>query len=136
MALIISRPKRELPPEGVYQAEVTGVVKKDHEEYGERAMFGFDLDGHCQEDGTPTRVFRSCSYILTPKAALTGVVADILGRVLTPAEAQEGFDLETLVGARVQIVIKHKQSSDASVYANVDTIIHVGIDADYLPVAG
>ena len=125
MAIIISRPKRELPPEGVYQAKVASVEQNEHEEYGERAMFGFDLLDHFQEDGTMTRVFRSCSFKLTPKAALTGVVCDILGRSLAPEEAYGGFDLESLIGRLVQLVVKHKQSATGNMYATVDTIIHM-----------
>lgn len=126
MPLIAKRPKREVAPEGVYAAMVKNVEAVDHDDYGERIQFSFDLEGQFQDDGTPMRVFRSCSYKLSPNSALTGVVKDILGRSLSDDEAYGGFDLENLIGLPVQVVVKHKVSATGNSYAVVDTIIRAG----------
>ena len=125
MSLVVTRPKRELAPEGVHRAYVAQIEAVDHEEYGPRIQFSFDLKDLHQEDGEPIRVFRSCSAKLTPKAALTGVVQDVLGRPLSKEEAEDGFDLEGLVGYPVQIVVKHKMSTTGNAYCVVETIIHL-----------
>jgi len=117
-------PKRELAPDGLHNAKVAGAELHEHEEYGERVRWTFDLDDQFQEDGTPMRVFKSCSFKLTPKSALMGIIRDILGRPLTKEE-QVGFDLESLIGKPVRLVIKHKQSATGNTYSVVDTIIHV-----------
>lgn len=128
MALIAKRQKRDLPPEGVYPATVASIDKDTHDEYGEQIRFSFDLLDHFQEDGNPTRVFRTCSYNFSPQSALTGVVQDTLGRSLSADEAFGGFDLETLVDFKVQVVVKHKDSAAGNTYAKVDTIIHMDKD--------
>jgi len=125
MAIIVQRPKRELAPEGIFSGQVVNVELINHEEYGARILFSFDLEDQFQEDGTLMRVFRSCNYKLTPKSALTGVVEDILGRPLVDGEAYDGFDLECLIGKPVQLVVKHKVSAAGNTYAVVDTIIHL-----------
>jgi len=125
MTLIATRPKRELAPEGVYKAKVVNVELNEHDEYGERIQFSFDLEDQSQEDGTPMRVFRSCSFKLTPKSALTGVVQGILGRSLSDDEAYGGIDLKSLINSRVQVVVKHKVSATGNTYAVVEAIIHV-----------
>ena len=132
MALIAKRPKREVAPEGVHDAKVAAVELNEHEEYGERIQFSFDLENQFQEDGDRMRVFRSCSNKLTPKSALTGVAEDILGRSLSDDEAYGGFDLESLIASPVQVVVKHKVSATGNTYAVVDTIIRAGKQDDGL----
>jgi hypothetical protein len=132
MSLIVSRPKRELAPEGVHMAHVANVEPIQHDEYGEKVRFTFELKGQEQEDGSPMWVFKTCSFRLTPKAALTGVVQDVLGRSLTDREL-EGFDLKTLVGCQVQVVVKHKESASGNTYSIIDTIIQVQAGDESLP---
>lgn len=133
MSLVATRPKRELCPAGVYKAHVANVEVSTHPEFGERVQFSFDLADKFREDGSPFRVFRSCSFKLTPKSTLTGIVGDILGRKLTNEEAEEGFDLESLLGMPVQVVVKHRTSESGSPYATVDTIIHLEGEPVKLP---
>jgi len=124
MSLIARRPKRDLPPEGVYDAIVADIETESHEEYGERVRISMDLIEHFQEDGNRTRVFKSCSFNFTAKSALTSAVHDILGRQLTDEEIYDGFDLGRLADYQVQIVVKHKMSAAGNAYPVVDTIIH------------
>ncbi len=133
MAIIIARPKREFPPEGVHRASVSKVEAIDQSEYGPNVRFVFDLEDVFREDGSPHRVFRSCATKLTPKAALTGVIGGILGRALTAAEAEGGFDVETLTGYLVQLVVKHKKSEAGNIYAVVESIVHLESPKPDLP---
>lgn len=126
MPIIAKRQKREIPPENVYKAKIENIELENHEDYGERVRFDFDLLDHYQEDGRSTRVFRTCSFNFTPRSALTGIVEDILGQPLSDGDAYGGFDLETLIGSVVQVVVKHKQSAAGNTYAFVETIIHLG----------
>lgn len=123
--LMVKMEKRPLAPEGVYLTQVGSVTSEDHEEYGPRIQFAFPLEDLADEDGRPVVVFRSCSNKLTPRSALRGIVEGILGRKLTEEEVYNGFDLESLVGLPVQIVVKHKVSAQGNTYGIAETIIHV-----------
>ncbi len=125
MSLIVARPKREIPPEGVHQASVSKIQAIDEGNYDPAFRFVFELKDVCQEDGSPHLVFRSCNRKLTPQAALTGVVEGILGRALTAAEAEGGFDLETLVGYLVKVVVKHRESKTGNTYATIESVVHL-----------
>ena len=124
MSLIVKRKRFELPPEGLHQAIVASVEEVHHEEYGDQVRFRFDLVELKQEDGNPMMVFRSCSFNFSPTSKLTKSVEGILGRALTSDEAEGGFDLETLVGLPVNIVVKHRRNAGGNTYAVVETIIH------------
>lgn len=130
MSIIAKRPKRDIPPEGVYDAVIADIGTETHEEFGERVRISIDLLQHVQEDGQRTRVFKSCSFNFSAKSALTAAVRDILGRQLTEQEIYGGFDLGRLEGYQVQVVVKHKTSSAGNVYAVADTIIHQASPGD------
>lgn len=124
MALIVSRPKYDIPPEGTYNARVSGINAVDDERYGQRFRFQFTLDEICREDGSPMTVLRSTSRYFTQNSRLTEIVQNILGRQLTPDELEE-FDLESLIDSYVQIEIEHRQSESGNVYAVVKSIKHL-----------
>ena len=43
MPIIAKRQKREIPPENVYKAKIENIELENHEDYGERVRFDFDL---------------------------------------------------------------------------------------------
>jgi hypothetical protein len=124
MSLVVKRKRFELPPEGLHRSIVASVEEVRHDDYGEQVRFRFELAELKQEDGHPMAVFRSCSFNLSPTSTLTKVVEGILGRALTTEQAEQGYDLETLVGRQVDIVVKHKRSAGGNTYAVPETIIH------------
>jgi hypothetical protein len=127
--LTVKREKRTLAPAGVYPAKVASVEAEQHEQYGQRVAFAFDLLNHSQEDGFPTRVFKSCNMLFSPKASLTGVVESLIGRRLTTEEAEAGMDLEQLVGVCCQLVLEHQVSeTTGSTYAKVANIVPASED--------
>lgn len=122
MPLIAKAPERRLCPVGVHKAKVEKIEPKHHEQWGERVLFTFLLNGNAYDDGTSIRVFTEASNTLTRKSKLRKIVEGLIGRTLTKEEVQ-GFDLETLVGLECQIVVKHEQGADGNIYSRVETVI-------------
>lgn len=78
------------------------------------------LDDNKCEDGTSTRgrrLFKRVANSLHEKAELTKVVKAVLGRNLTKAES-ESFDVESLVGKQVKVLVSQDPSTDGSVIWN------------------
>jgi len=64
------------------------------------------------------KVFQTFNLSLHPQSFLTRAITDITGR-----EPGHEFDLDSLVGREVELVIKHNEGNDGRVYANVRTIL-------------
>lgn len=122
MPLIAKAPERRSCPIGAHKGKVEKIEPKHHQEWGERVLFTFLLDGKAYDDGKAIRVFTEASNTLTRKSKPRKIVEGILGRKLTKEETQ-GFDLETLVGLECQIVIKHEEGIDGNTYSRVETVI-------------
>ena len=92
------------------------------------------LSDEADEGGRTKYVFASYTASLHEKAGLRKAVKAIRG-----GRDIEGssFDVETLIGAQVQLVIQHAEGRDGKVYANVSSYlkpkagIKVAIPADF-----
>jgi hypothetical protein len=120
---IIARGKEfELCPIGLHQATVRDIAQITHKDWGERVKVIFETD-KLGKEGQPLSVFHEASLSLSPKAKLTSIIENILGRSITPNERKNGFDLETLRGMSCRVNVKHRVSQTGSEYAFVDSVI-------------
>ncbi|MDA2920647.1 hypothetical protein MYX76_14335 [Desulfobacterota bacterium AH_259_B03_O07] len=123
MALIVKAPKRRLVDEGVYPAKVAELIEQEDEQYGERIIFTFELKNEDNDDGSPVRVISYCTNTLSPKSKLRKFVEVLIGQKLSKDQAEDGVDLEPLVGLPCQVVIIHNDSKDGNTYAKVDNLL-------------
>lgn len=95
-------------------------LKKRMTEYGEKEEFRFVFETEV-EDTANERQFCIWSRGYTPslneKAALRKDLKKMMGRELTSLELSE-FDVESLIGHGVKIIIQHEQVADKT-YANI-----------------
>ena len=95
-------------------------LKKRMTEYGEKEEFRFVFETEV-EDTVNERQFCIWSRGYTPslneKAALRKDLKKMMGRELTSLELSE-FDVESLIGHGVKIIIQHEQVADKT-YANI-----------------
>ena len=111
--------------------EYTGVAKivdatelREYEtQYGDKEQFRFILEVN-QKDKNG-KYLTVATKPLTPsyheKASLTKFTQQVLGRPLTQAEKDDGFDPEDLIGKYVQIIVEHVPSATMTdkFYANI-----------------
>ena len=118
--IVKAKPKSPWPlaPEGVHLATLIevkdmGMVESD---FGpkHRARFTWEV----AHNGAKYRVFQSFNVSMDPKAHLRRAIADILGR-----DPGGNFDLETLVGSTVPLVLGHDEGNNGITYANVRAIL-------------
>jgi hypothetical protein len=122
--------------EGVHSAVLADVVDKGMVQtaFGEKhkVMFVF-LTDEADEDGKTKYVFSSYTASLHEKAGLRKAVKAIRGRDIEG----DTFDIETLIGSQVQLVIQHNEATNGKVYANIQAIlksksgVKVAIPADF-----
>ncbi len=109
--------------EGVHAAVLGDVVDKGVVEtaFGpkEKVMFTY-LTDEADEEGRTKFVFQSFTKSLHDKAGLRKAVKAIRGGKDIDGGS---FDLESLIGAQVQLVIQHNEGRDGKVYANVASIL-------------
>lgn len=122
MPVIAKGKEFELCPAGLYPATVVKVTPFEHESWGERVRFTFETD-QIGKEGQTLSVFHEASLNLSPKAKLSGIVEDLLGRPITPEERKNGFDIDSLVGITCQVNVKHRFSQTGNEYALVDAVI-------------
>lgn len=109
--------------EGVHAAVLADVVDKGivPTAFGDKhkVMFTFVTD-EADENGSMKYVFQSFTASLHEKATLRKAVKAIQG-----GKDIDGsdFDLETLIGRQVQLVVQHNEGRDGKVYANVASIL-------------
>lgn len=119
--------------EGVHNAVLGDVVDKGMQQtaFGEKhkVMFVW-LTDEADEDGKTKYVFQSFTASLHEKATLRKAVKAIrLGKDIDG----DSFDIETLVGSQVQLVIQHNEANNGKVYANVASILKPKGPAVVLP---
>jgi len=94
------------------------------------------LDDNKCEDGTSTRgrhLFKRCTNSVHEKAELTKMVKAVLGRNLTKEET-ESFDVESIVGKQVKVLVEQAPSKDGTtIWNNITSFSHA--DKDMEPVA-
>ena len=106
--------------DGTYRATVSN-LKQFANTYGERIGFEFTISGG-QFDGE--KVMRSTAPQLTKQSKLAEVIEGVLGRDLTGAELQGGFDLDDLVGKQCSILVLQSKSKSGAVYSNVERVFN------------
>ncbi|MCP4127370.1 MAG: hypothetical protein GY753_09940 [Gammaproteobacteria bacterium] len=103
---------------GVYPARLSA-IKEFENSYGQRLGFEFTIQGGAH-DGD--KVMRSTSPHLTPKSKLAGLLRGLLGRDLSQAEAEMGFDIEDLVGVECNVLVSQGRGKSGQVYTNVESV--------------
>jgi len=64
------------------------------------------------------KAFQTFNLSLHPQSFLSQAIRDITGR-----DTGNEFDLDSLLGVEVDLVIKHNEGTDGRIYANVATIL-------------
>jgi pyruvate/2-oxoglutarate dehydrogenase complex dihydrolipoamide acyltransferase (E2) component len=114
-------PETEGPIKGVI-VDVTE-PKKRLTQYGEKDEFRLVFETEAEDEENDRRFCvwsRGYTPSLNEKAAVRKDLKKILGRELTAAELLE-FDLETLIGYPVKLIIQHEHKDDR-VFANISFI--------------
>lgn len=108
--------------------------KKVQTQYGEKDKFKIVYESEVRDEPND-RQFCVFSNGYTPslheKAALRKDLKKIRGRDLTPAEEQ-GFDMESLIGFAVSMLIRHEAGTDGRTYAKIETIRPYSGDSPYV----
>jgi hypothetical protein len=122
--------------EGVHAAVLADVVDKGvvQTSFGPKHKVQFTfLTDEADEGGRTKYVFSSYTASLHEKAGLRKAVKAIRGKDIDGAE----FDVESLIGSQVQLVIQHNEGNDGKIYANIVSIMKpkagtkVAIPADF-----
>jgi len=110
----------ERPDEGFHEAILTevkdlGVVKTA---YGEkdRVRFTWTVE-QLGKDGKPLTISQWFNKSRHKKAELPKAIVAITGRY-----PENGFDLESISGAKARLLVEHNTSEDGKVFANVAKI--------------
>lgn len=109
--------------EGVHAAVLADVVDKGIVEtaFGPKPKVQFTyLTDEADESGNTKYVFQSFTASLHEKASLRKAVKAVRGGKDIDGAS---FDVETLIGSQVQLVIQHNEGRDGKVYANVASIL-------------
>jgi hypothetical protein len=113
----------ETAPEGVFWATLTEIKKQDGQMIpkGERdrVRFTFELD-KTDSIGRPLKVFHTVPLNLHPKSMLSKLIFDLTGENPVP---DEDYELNDLLNAYVQLVLKHHHADKGKVYANIVSIL-------------
>ena len=110
----------EIPDEGIVNGTLAEV--KDLGEmptaFGskDKILWVWETD-QIGRNGKPMKVFQRFTKSLHPKALLYKALRSITGE-----EPGEEFDLSSLIGTQVQLVIQHNEGEDGITYANVASI--------------
>jgi hypothetical protein len=98
-------------------------LKKRTTQYGEKDEFRLVFETECEDEENDRRFCiwsRGYTPSLNEKAALRKDLKKIMGRDLTKLELEE-FDLESLIGHGVKLIIQHEHKDDKT-YANISFI--------------
>lgn len=128
----------ELLPEGMYTAQVTDINLEEGVEskYGKKDKFYFTL-GILDEEERAKKLmhFTTTAY----NAGFTGgsssklydTACAIMGEQL---DAEQPLDVNTLIGGRLRIVVKHQVSKkDGKTYANITEVMKSDVASKKLP---
>jgi hypothetical protein len=129
LPIIARKPKSNYAPapEGQQHAVCCDVVDlgmvtlKGYEEKGpaHRIEIRWQTEARDPQEDKRFMVRRNYKVSLHEKAALRQMLESWLDMAFTDAEAEGGFDVETLVGRNAKLTIKHKIIPDGRVFANV-----------------
>jgi hypothetical protein len=119
MPIHIQKTTFELHPEGFFKAEVVD-VQQEESEYGPRIKMVLETD-RIGENGQNLNIWHYCSPKLSKKSKLAQTVTGILGCKFD--ELDDDFDLETLIGLRTQITVKHTESQSGNQFAKIESFL-------------
>ncbi len=114
--LIKSKKISRLIPEGTHLASLASIAAKPNESEPKKIIFAFKVDGHEGE------VTRAVPVSFEERAPLRRDAETLLGRQLTAGEAEDGINLQDLLGRRCQAVVTHKPGVGGRPVADVTLI--------------
>lgn len=118
-----------IPDEGQHSLIIIAVKDKLQvpTKYGpkDKVSLWYAVDGTDTGEGEPMRVFEEFYASLgkaTKPSRLAQRIEKIIGRKITSAEYESGFDEQGLVGKTVLAELVHNTGPTGTVYANIDEI--------------
>jgi len=87
-------------------------------------------------NGKPFLVSQRYRLSLHPKAKLCQHLEGWRNKSFTPQDAEEGVDLERLIGTHCQLQIVHNPGRDGELYANVQAVLPLGKGMERVSPAG
>ena len=121
MSLRIQKSTFEMHPEGFFEAEVVD-IESEESEYGPRIKMVLETD-QIGEDGQNLNIWHYCSTKLSKKSKLAQTVTGIMGCKFD--ELDDDFDLETLVGKKTKVIVKHVESQNGNQFAKIESFLPV-----------
>lgn len=100
--IVKSKKTSRLIPEGSHIATLASVTGKPNDLSPKKAVFRFSIEGRGEE------VTKEVPVSFEERAPLRRDAETLLGRQLTAREAEDGLDLQTLLGRPCQVVVTHK----------------------------
>ncbi len=100
--IVKSKKTSRLVPEGTHLASLASVIGKPNDTEPKKIIFGFKVNGHEGE------VTKEVPVSFEERAPLRKDAETLQGRQLTAKEAEEGINLQALVGQRCQAIVTHK----------------------------
>jgi len=95
----------EVLVEGTYNTAVNSVTPKPSEAKPKVIQVGFKAEGYDKE------LHKELPASFNEGSPLRADTETILGRRLTAEEVKDGFELNTLIGMKCQVVVFHKSGS-------------------------
>lgn len=126
---IIARGKRDFrpAPEGLHQAVLVDVIDRGIQPTpwgpAPKVELRWQIAAINPDNQKRFEIWQRYRLSLHEKAKLRQHLEGWRGRKFALKEAQEGFDIEQLLGASCQLQIVHNEGKDGGTYANVQTIV-------------
>ncbi|MEI8043437.1 MAG: hypothetical protein WCL11_18655 [Verrucomicrobiota bacterium] len=117
MLLKSTAPKTTLLNEGTYPSILKSITGLPDEVKPKKVALGFTVEG-CE-----TEVVKELPVSFDAGRPLRKDAESILGRELTTKEAQEGFDVNQLIGKPCQVVVMHKSGAGGKSEAVVSLVL-------------
>jgi hypothetical protein len=116
------RKQFDIPDEGLHDGVISefrdlGMVTGFNGQKQAKLQAIYELD-ELGSNGEPLKVFQRFNNTLHPQSFLYKAITDITGT--SPGEA---YELDDLIGRRVQLLIKHNEGANGVTYANVENIL-------------
>jgi hypothetical protein len=131
MRMITYKPREyEIAPEGCYRARLESIDDaapgtNARGEEVQRVKFCWMLTTLVTSTGEPFKVYQTYNLTLAPRSFLHQAIVDISG-----AEPGQSFDLDTLVGAECDLVLRHNAGADGRTWCNIRSILRPATPAE------
>lgn len=115
----------ELCPEYIGIARIVDLTQPAVEEtpFGTRTRFRFILEiDALKSDGVSKHTVTTKPFTISlhPKSGLREFIQKVLGRPLTTDELMNGFEIKSLIGKFLDVIVEHRTSDDGTkIYANI-----------------